>query len=340
MAPLKHPEPRVARPVYGRDMLSVLPKTLFERPIVITQPEPWAALKGRFGAVSAVRFAATMDHGRISDLAAALEDGSAVFGIGGGMAADLAKFVSWKKSLPLVLMPSMLSVDAAFCKAIAVREEGRVRYIGAVFPDYFLIDYDLIRTAPQDLNRAGVGDIISIFTALWDWWEAGRRLGERHDPAVAEESQRLLDRLYAGAREIRDVTDESLQLLSELYMGEVRLCEMMGNSRPEEGSEHYIAYCVEAMTRRSFLHGRLVGLGVLLAGAYQGQDTGPVTAFLDEIRLRVTLKDTGLSREEMKAALLNMDAYLKAEKHLLPGVFHFRGAPDERAADDLLDAIP
>ena len=261
---LNHPEPRVARPLYGRDMLSLLPKSLLNRPLVITQPEPWSVLRTRFGDRATVRMVTTMDHAKITALAAALPDGSAVFGIGGGMAADLAKFVSWKKSLPLVLMPSILSVDAAFCKAIAVREDNRVRYIGAVFPDYLLIDYDLLRTAPPDLNRAGVGDVISIFTALWDWREAAARLGEPYDAAIAAESSKLLDRLYAGAGALRDVTDDGLQLLSELYVGEVRLCEMMGSSRPEEGSEHFIAYCLEALTRRSFLHGRLVGLGVLV----------------------------------------------------------------------------
>jgi len=337
---LNHPEPRVARPLYGRDMLSLLPKSLLNRPLVITQPEPWSVLRTRFGDRATVRMVTTMDHAKITALAAALPDGSAVFGIGGGMAADLAKFVSWKKSLPLVLMPSILSVDAAFCKAIAVREDNRVRYIGAVFPDYLLIDYDLLRTAPPDLNRAGVGDVISIFTALWDWREAAARLGEPYDAAIAAESSKLLDRLYAGAGALRDVTDDGLQLLSELYVGEVRLCEMMGSSRPEEGSEHFIAYCLEALTRRSFLHGRLVGLGVLLAGEYQGQDTAPMREFLDAIELGVTLNGTGVTRDEVKAALLHMGDYLASEPQLLPGVFHFKGAPDGKAADGLLRTIP
>jgi glycerol-1-phosphate dehydrogenase [NAD(P)+] len=332
--------PRVARPVYGRDMLSVLPAGILKRPVIITQPEPWAVLHDRLGKNAAhVHMVNTMDHSRISALAATIPDGSAVLGIGGGMAADLAKFVSWKKGMPLVLMPSILSVDAAFCKAIAVREEGKVRYIGAVYPDYFLIDYDLIRSAPKPLNRAGVGDIISIFTALWDWREAGSRLGEHYDPEVAAQSKGLLDKLLEGAPALRDVTDEGLQLLSELYVGEVRLCEIIGNSRPEEGSEHYIAYCVESITKRAYLHGRLVGLGVLLAGAYQGQDTGPMREFFREIELGATLAETGVSRDEMKTALLRIGDYLKAEKQLLPGVFHFKGAPSEEAAEELLGKI-
>jgi len=334
------PQPRVARPVYGRDMLSILPGSILERPIVITQPEPWAMVGKSLGKNAAfVHMVDTMDHAKISHLTASIPDGSAVFGVGGGMAADLAKFVSWKRSLPLVLMPSILSVDAAYCKAIAVRENGKVRYIGSVYPDYFLIDFDLIRSAPKPLNRAGVGDIVSIFTALWDWKESGVRLNEPYDPATASESKKLLDRLFSGAEQLKDVTDEGIQLLSELYVGEVRLCELVGNSRPEEGSEHYIAYCVESLTKRAYLHGRLVGLGVLLAGAWQGQDVRPVKEFFRTLGLGVTFEETGVTREEMKRALLSMGDYLGAETQLLPGVFHFRGAPSETEIGELLEAV-
>ena len=46
------------------------------------------------------------------------------------------------------------------------------------------------------------------------------------------------------------VSEEGLRLLSELYVEEVALCEAWGDSRPEEGSEHYLAYCVEDISSR------------------------------------------------------------------------------------------
>ena len=35
-----------------------------------------------------------------------------IYGIGGGLAADAAKYVAWRRSLPLALIPTALSVDA------------------------------------------------------------------------------------------------------------------------------------------------------------------------------------------------------------------------------------
>jgi len=276
--------------------------------------------------------AKTMELSTIDAVTQGFGSASAVIGFGGGSALDHAKYTAWKLQLPLVLVPSILSVDAAYTKAVGVREGSKVRYVGEVYPEYLLIDFELLQAAPPILNRAGAGDILSIFTALWDWREAGDRLGESYHPLIAAESQKLLDRLYAAAEELAAVTEDGLHLLSELYVGEVRLCEMVGNSRPEEGSEHYIAYCIEHQTRRSYIHGQLVGLGILIGGAYQGQDIAPVKDYLQRLRLDCSPEAVGLSRAELHASLCAMGDYVRRETQLLPGVFHFEnGISSEEA---------
>lgn len=336
---LNHPEPRVARPTYGRDLIRTVPASYRNRAIVLAQPEPWELVSPLFdqGSVQ-LHMVRTMEHSTVLEVTNSFSTAEAVWGIGGGSALDHAKYVSWKTGLPLVLVPSILSVDAGFTKAIGVREGSRVRYVGEVFPEHFLIDYGVLQAAPAILNRAGIGDILSIFTALWDWREAGVRVGEACDPDIAVESQALLDLMFAGGTAIGDVTEEGLHLLSELYVGEVRLCEMVGNARPEEGSEHYIAYCIEHLTKRHYLHGALVGLGVLLAGAYQGQDIAQVRKFLDDVRLDCTPAAVGVTRDEVRQALLAMGEYVRQETQLLPGVFHFRNGISASDADAVMSA--
>ncbi|MBI5527983.1 MAG: iron-containing alcohol dehydrogenase [Deltaproteobacteria bacterium] len=327
-----------ARPEFGRGLLGTLPRALFERPVVVTQPEPWALVHGEFDADSTrVQMASTAEVASLQSLAGSCGPGSAVFGIGGGMACDIAKFIAWMNDLPLVLVPTILSADAAFCKAVAIRESGLVRYVGAAVPDRLLIDFELINAAPKAFNRSGVGDILSIFTALWDWREANARLGERFDAAAAGEAQALLDLLFAGVRDLRDVTDDGIRLLVDLYLCEVRLCEAFGNSRPEEGSEHHLAYCLESLTRRPYLHGRLVALCALLVGRHQGQDVGPVREFLRDLELGLAFTDVGATREELRRALLHMKDFLAVERQLPPGVFHFGETLSEETADDLLN---
>jgi glycerol-1-phosphate dehydrogenase [NAD(P)+] len=331
------PEPVIAQPLYGRDLISALPPELRRRPMIFTQPEPWELVSSSFSPdTTPVHFVTGMDHDEARRIADGVGPVSAILGVGGGTALDMAKFTAWRRGFPLVLVPSILSVDAAFTKAAGVREGRRVRYVGAAIPERLLIDFDLLQSAPPVLNRAGAADVLSIFTALWDWREAAQR-GEDYEAGIAAEAAALLERLYAGAAALREVTDAGLRLLSELFVGEVRLCEMVGTSRPEEGSEHYLAYCVEKNTGRSYIHGQLVGLCIDVVGRLQGQDVGPVRRYLDDLGLDCRLAAVGLSREELRASLHGMPAYLAGEPQLLPGVFHFRGALPGAEIDALVD---
>ena len=110
-----------------------------------------------------------------------------------------------------------------------------VVYVGDARPAALLIDFKLLQAAPAVLNRSGVGDLLSCYTALWDWNEAHVRLGEPIDSAIVRRTRELLERLLSlgSAKAVNAVTEDGLRLLSELYVLEVTLCELWGNARPE-----------------------------------------------------------------------------------------------------------
>ena len=101
-----------------------------------------------------------------------------VVGIGGGSSVDTAKFLAWKRQCRMVLVPSIISVDAPLTDTIGVRVDKKVQYVGKIFPEELIIDYTLIGKAPKELNRAGACDIASIHTALHDWALARDHNGE------------------------------------------------------------------------------------------------------------------------------------------------------------------
>ncbi|MHA1297375.1 MAG: iron-containing alcohol dehydrogenase [Promethearchaeota archaeon] len=106
---------------------------------------------------------------------ALLNPNTSIIGIGGGTICDTAKFFAWRftdeeqKEINLILIPSIISVDAFLCSSIAVRENSKVRYMGDTSPKKIIIDFDLIQRGPKELNRAGISDVISITSALGDW---------------------------------------------------------------------------------------------------------------------------------------------------------------------------
>ena len=321
-----------AIPTYGYDLLKTIDRDYFRDCIVICAPEPWEFVKSEFAkAPHEVIVPKSMEQSVLEKQLSTMPKVSTVFGIGGGSACDAAKMYGWLYGARVVLIPTILSVDAPFTKAIGVRIGHRVRYIGEVYPEHLLIDFNLLQKATPKLNRAGIGDILSIYTALFDWRLAAEKIGEEYDQNIAAQSQALLDRLLRHSKEIRDCTEEGLKLIAELYKGEVALCELFGNSRPEEGSEHYLAYCLEYLTHKTYLHGELVSLAVLLIALYQSQPVEWLMHMLNEMQVEYRPELVGVSLEELKQALLHLPAYLAEEKQLLFGIFHHKGMDSDQA---------
>jgi len=74
-----------------------------------------------------------------------------------------------EKGIRLVTIPTILSVDAFVTPAAGIRRNHEVAYVGTSTPDPLVIDFDILRTAPPELNIAGIGDLLSIHTGTFDW---------------------------------------------------------------------------------------------------------------------------------------------------------------------------
>jgi len=230
-----------------------------------------------------------------------------VVGLGGGSCCDSAKYLAWKRGCKMVLVPTIVSVDAPLTNTVAVRVDKQVQYIGDRYPESLIVDYHLIQKAPKELNRAGACDIASIHTALHDWRLAHADTGERYDEAIAEQAARCLATLDQNAAEVYDVTPKGIDTIIDLYQEEVEFCAVFGNSRPEEGSEHIVAYNLEHLTRRHFLHGDLVGLGIVAMSRLQGNDPAYALDLVGRCGLRYAVEDATVA--EISECLRTLQAF-------------------------------
>jgi len=311
--PGDEPERLVPPLQFGRDTLEQYAAE-FRDALVVTMDVPWNAVRKRLDVEAAApMMVETMEREIVETTEQNLPPVDTVVGLGGGMALDMAKYVAWKRGARLILIPSIMSVDACVTREVAIREGSRVRYVGDVRPEVVVVDYELIRGAPARLNRAGAGDILSIHTALFDWKLAHTERRERYDPDIADRSSRALKRLMSGWRDIRDVTDEGIRLLAGLFAEVNELCFRFGNSRPEEGSEHFWAYNVEYLTGRQFVHGELVCLGVVLMAGLQDNLADQVHGFLEKARVRYRPEDLRLSTDDIVRSLLSLKEYVEKE---------------------------
>ena len=282
--------------------------------LVVTQPEAWAIVEPRFGrAPTALVSARALDQETLDALAHAAPDGVTVVGIGGGTAMDVAKWISWRRKLPLVQLPTLASVDACFTRMSALRDGERVRYDGDAVPDEVLIDYEILGSAPLALLSAGIGDVLSCLTALADWKLA---VAKGIDPAWNQEgadaSVRYIDALEAAAPEIAARSEAGIRALMELHREIGWRCHDLGHARFEEGSEHFFAYCFEAVTGRTIMHGELVVMGVRAMTALTGIDHDRARRIVTAAGTRWRLSDLGVTWSEVEATLRALPEFARA----------------------------
>ncbi|GJQ37257.1 MAG: hypothetical protein JETCAE01_32670 [Anaerolineaceae bacterium] len=208
------------------------------------------------------------------------QSSAVVYSVGGGLTADAAKYVASKLNLPLVILPTALSVDAFITAASGIRKDGCVYYIETKVPERLILDFETIAKAPASIRAAGITDVMSIATGAWDWkfaHEQGKNpAGMEFIPWVYDNAQSILNGVLDCAEAAGRGDHDGLKTLYDCLAMEVQLCNQVGHSRPEEGSEHYFAYAVENEMGHGLPHGDLVGPAILLIAKLQGQDTAPL----------------------------------------------------------------
>ena len=287
--------------------------------VVTTMEIPWNIIKNDIGkSPEKVINVTSVEKQWIEDQTKELTEFDTIVGIGGGMAIDVAKYISWKLNKKLVSIPTILSVDAFTTPAAGVRVNHDVEYLGIASPDPLIIDYDLLRSAPKELNIAGVGDLFSIHTASFDWQYANSR-GKSEYPYsqnAIDNGKKILDFIYDNIGNIKENNDNGLRSIVEAYISLNTICLPIDHFRIEEGSEHYLFYELEERLKRPFIHGNIIGLGIYLLSRLQKNDPLFITEMMNESGLIYHPNSMNIKREDLRESLLSLKNYVKSKDKL------------------------
>jgi glycerol-1-phosphate dehydrogenase [NAD(P)+] len=301
------------------------------RPVALVYSRlAWKAIRGQLRLPVAWQGEPLRAETQVWDELFAGAQGEVVYAVGGGLAVDAAKYLAAVRSLPLVCVPTALSVDAFFTWASGVRREGGVTYIETKAPETAVVDLSVIAAAPQQVRAAGICDVLSIATGMWDWEFAHQRgknpSGMEYIPYAAQAARAILQGALDCAEAAGKGDFAGLKQLMDCLALEVQLCNQLGHSRPEEGSEHYFAYAVEQEMGPGLPHGDLVGPGILWAAERQGQPTRDLRRALQACAVPLE----NIPPEVMKRTALNLPEYVR--RHNLPfGIAHVLNEPAQPA---------
>lgn len=224
---------------------------------------------------------------------------TAIVGIGGGKALDVAKYVAFLARRPFCAVPTSLSNDGFCSPNSSLTVRGRRCSMPSALPRGVVVDTGVCREAPRVLTLSGVGDLMAKFTAVRDWKLAFHATGEPVDDFAAL----LSDGSIHAFRSHPAFDEEGIHLLATgLLMNGISM-EIAGSSRPASGSEHLISHALDVVSSRPRLHGLQVGVASYLVSHLQGENVNAIADLLEVTGFWQMLAEDPFLRSEWREAI-------------------------------------
>ena len=188
--------------------------------------------------------------------------------VGSGVINDCCKVVAHAAGKPSAVVCTAPSMDG-YCSNSASMIQNRVKVsLYNACPKVILADTDILKTAPDIMLQAGLGDMLAKYVAICEW----RYSHIIHDDPYCEEIAGLvrscLAKIVDQADGLMKREDAALEAVLEGLVVSGIAMAFAEISRPASGLEHYFSHMWEMQAlqrgKASDLHGIQVGVGTLL----------------------------------------------------------------------------
>ncbi len=201
----------------------------------------------------------------------AIAGAGCVVSVGSGTITDVAKDATLRAGgIPLVVVQTAVSVNAFSDDMAVLLREGVKRTVPSRWPDALIVDLEVLADAPAAMNRAGFGELCSMFTAPADWYLANATgLDDTYDQGVVDLFRDGADALLDGAARVRANDPEMLAELASRMTLTGMAMGVAGRTAPLSGTEHLLSHLLDMAAgvadRPLAFHGAQVGVATIVA---------------------------------------------------------------------------
>nr|WP_307410941.1 iron-containing alcohol dehydrogenase family protein [Neobacillus ginsengisoli] len=243
-----------------------------------------------------------MDIQELIKKAFEMERFDVVISMGGGMVIDYGKYIAFSRRSPFLSIPTSASNDGFASSNCSLIVNKKKTTVPARVPYGIIADLEIIRHVPDRFILAGIGDLMSNITALYDW-----EFEEKHEVTRVNHFAYMLSKKAVNSfirTPMTNIKDPIFlkELISSLTLGGISTV-ISGNSSPISGSEHLISHALDKISKHPQMHGIQVGIATYIIANIQQHRAERMTKIFTRTGFFDYVKDLSLNKEEYSQAI-------------------------------------
>ena len=263
-----------------------------------------------------VGYPEAMDFGYLKQFTAGLpDDVDLIVGIGGGLVLDASKYVALSRQLPVVLIPTIISTGAIIHSVFAEwegRNLGDTKNWPWIDPEYVLVDYDIVLSAPDHLNIAGIGDVLCGYSTICEWkHRESQGIGAPYDESATADMNALHARILESFPRTLSANGALTSASVKLIMNAIKDRDSNSVSHPDApAGDHSFIVAAELANDRNWVHGELAALGTVIIAWHTDQNPETIIGRLERCGVLWRPADMSMSKDELAKALAACPGYM------------------------------
>lgn len=162
--------------------------------------------------------------------------------IGSGVLNDIGKILSATAKIPYIIIGTAPSMDGYASDTSSMEMNGVKTSLFSKCPDVIIGDTDILKTAPDRMLLAGLGDMIAKYVSVCEWRISHEINGEYYCEKVAQLVRDSLRKCVLNPEDLLKREDKSIQNIFEGLVMSGLAMKFAGVSRPASGVEHYFSH--------------------------------------------------------------------------------------------------
>lgn len=246
----------------------------------------------------------TKDIKKIDEYIKKLNGIDKVISFGGGSTIDIGKYISYKLNVEYICIPSMLSTNSYSTNKVALIDNDKKITLQAKMPDTIIIDNEILRLSKNE-NLYGLADVLSIYTALYDWKIANEDINEKIDKHIYKKASELLNEVlgFINSNSFDNIIENNMELFKFIGIAGY-ITNLYGTGRPESGSEHIMAKEIERNI--DIPHGMSVSIGILLMSVLQKRFSYIIYNAILKMKIFENCQRYGLSKDIVEKCFFDL----------------------------------